>query len=70
MAIKNEVQFSRYVAPIEVRFQGGNVCCEWCNMSFVNMKRHFECSITHEEIVSPKDSIGWNCPIKLHNKEE
>ena len=70
MNIKNEVQFTRYKVPIEIRFQNGCICCEWCNMSFVNMKRHFECSITHEEIVSPKDSIGWNCPVREENGNE
>ena len=30
----------------------------------MNMKRHFECDLTHEEMASPRDSIGWNCPIR------
>lgn len=62
--MKDMVQFSRYSVPVEIRFQGGMVCCEWCNMSYINPKRHYECSLTHEEMISPKDSIGWDCPLR------
>jgi hypothetical protein len=67
---KNEVHFTRYTVPVEIRFTNGRECCEWCNHSFMNMKRHFECDITHEEMVSPKDSIGWDCPLRKLEKEE
>ena len=49
MPTKEIVEFTRYTVPIE---------------SFMNMKRHFECDLTHEEMASPRDSIGWNCPIR------
>lgn len=62
--IKNEVQYTRYTVQIEIRFTNGQECCEWCNMVFTNAKRHFECAVTHEEMISPRDSIGWECPIR------
>lgn len=65
MPILNEVDYTRHKAEIEIRFKNGIECCEWCNMSYTNMKRHFECAITHEEMVSPKDSIGCECPLRL-----
>ena len=59
-----EVHFSRYRADVEIRFQGCREVCEWCNRSFINAKRHYQCSLTDEEIISPKDSIGWDCPLR------
>ena len=53
MPTKNIVEFTRYTVPIEITFKDGIECCEWCNRSFMNMKRHFECGLTHEEMVSP-----------------
>lgn len=64
MPTKNIVEFTRYTVPIEITFKDGIECCEWCNRSFMNMKRHIERGLTHEEIVSPRDSIGWNCPVR------
>lgn len=64
MPNKEIVEFTRYTVPIEIRFINGMECCEWCNHSFMNMKRHFECDLTHEEMASPRDSIGWKCPIR------
>ena len=52
MPTKNIVEFTRYTVPIEITFKDGIECCEWCNRSFMNMKRHIECGLTHEEIVS------------------
>ena len=49
MPTKNIVEFTRYTVPIEITFKDGIECCEWCNHSFMNMKRHFECGLTHEE---------------------
>lgn len=49
MPTKEIVEFTRYTVPIEIRFINGLECCEWCNHSFMNMKRHFECDLTHEE---------------------
>ena len=65
MSTKNVVEFTRYVVPIEIRFVNGSECCECCNHSFMNMKRHIECGLTHEEIFSPKSGIGWRCPISI-----
>ena len=53
MPTKEIVEFTRYTVPIEIRFINGLECCEWCNHSFMNMKRHFECDLTHEEMASP-----------------
>ena len=64
------VEFTRYNVPIEIRFTGGQECCEWCNMAFMNMKRHFECSITHEEMVAPKEAIGFFCPLRKEVLED
>lgn len=64
MNIPNGVDFTRYVVPIEICFVNGKECCEWCSCSFTNMKRHYECKLTGEEMVSPKDSIGFKCPIR------
>ena len=64
MPTKEVVEFTRYIVPVEIRFTNGLECCEWCKHSFMNMKRHIECGLTHEEMVSPRDSIGWNCPVR------
>ena len=45
MPTKEIVEFTRYTVPIEIRFINGLECCEWCNHSFMNMKRHFECDL-------------------------
>ena len=45
MPTKNIVEFTRYTVPIEITFKDGIECCEWCNRSFMNMKRHFECGL-------------------------
>ena len=58
------VQFTRYTVSIEVRFTQGKECCEWCNHSFKNRKGHIQCGFTGEEMVSPGDSIGWECPVR------
>ena len=64
MPTKEKVEFTRCTVPIEIRVINGLECCEWCNHSFMNVKRHFECDLTHEEMASPRDAIGWNCPIR------
>ena len=64
MRNEKSVEFTRYKVPIDIFFQGNHICCEWCSMSFINMKRHYECSVTHEEMVSPSDSIGFRCPLR------
>lgn len=58
------VQFTRYAVTLEIWFQNGLECCEWCSHVFVNSKRHFQCKLTGEEMVSPGDSIGWECPLR------
>ena len=63
-AIKSDVDFTRHNATIEIRFVNGQECCEWCNLSFKNRKNHYECALTGEEMVSPGDSIGWECPLR------
>lgn len=61
---RSGVDFTRYTIPIEIRFTEGIECCDRCNMSFQNLKRHTECFLTGEEMVSPRDSIGWQCPLR------
>lgn len=58
------VSFTRYQVPIEIRFVNGKECCEWCNLSYRNRKGHITCGITGEEMASPGDSIGWECPLR------
>ena len=70
MTTKNEVTFSRYICPVEIRFTNEKECCEWCNFSFRNRKSHIECFITHEEMASPGDSIGFYCPLRNEEKQE
>ena len=65
MATKTEkIDFSRRTVKIEIRFVNGMECCEWCNMSYRNLKRHIACKLTDEEMACPSDSIGWRCPIR------
>ena len=59
---KNVDGYERYHVSIEIRFPQGRVCCEWCNMSYRNRKGHITCPFTGEEMVSPGDSIGLDCP--------
>lgn len=61
---KSDVDFTRHSATIEIRFVNGQECCEWCNLSYRNRKGHFACGITGEEMVSPGDSVGWECPLR------
>lgn len=63
-AIKSAVDFTRHNVTIEIRFVNGQECCEWCNMSYRNRKGHYACGITGEEMVSPGDSVGWECPLR------
>lgn len=63
-ATKSDVDFTRHSATIEIRFVNGQECCEWCNLSFKNRKNHYECALTGEEMVSPGDSVGWECPLR------
>ena len=63
----NEVTFERRKAEIELRFTGGKICCEWCNLSYRNRKGHFACGITGEEMLEPGATIGFYCPLR---KEE
>lgn len=65
------VDFTRYQIPMEIRFVEGIECCKWCNMSFQNLQRHTECFLTGEQMVSPGDSIGWECPLRevTHNEQ-
>ena len=58
------MDYVRIKATIEIRFTSGRVCCEWCNLSYRNRKGHIACGITGEEIVSPSDMIGINCPAR------
>lgn len=64
VATKSSVDFTRHKAMIEIRFVNGQECCEWCNLSYRNRKGHFACGITGEEMVSPGDSVGWECPLR------
>ncbi len=64
------VQFTRYTVPIEIRFTEGKECCEWCNRRFMNKQGHIQCMFTGEEMVSPKDSIGWECPLRQTKEKE
>lgn len=61
---QNQVDFTRYDVMVEIRFTNGLECCEWCNHSYMNMKRHIECGLTHEEMACPRDGIGWKCPLR------
>lgn len=70
VATKSTVDFTRHSAMIEIRFVNGQECCEWCNLSYRNRKGHFACGITGEEMVSPGDSIGWECPLRKENVSE
>ena len=63
------IDYTRHKAAIEIRFTSGQECCEWCNMSFRNRKGHYECALTHEEMISPSDSIGCECPLRLEDKK-
>lgn len=60
----DEVSFTRHKAEIEIRFKNGLECCDWCNLSYRNRKGHMACGITGEEMVSPRDSIGYYCPLR------
>lgn len=62
-----QIDFTRHKAEIEIRFVGGQECCEWCNLSYRNRKGHIACGITGEEMVAPGDTIGYRCPLR---KEE
>lgn len=64
------VQFTRYTVPVEIRFTEGKECCEWCNRRFMNKQGHIQCMFTGEEMVSPKDSIGWECPLRQAKEKE
>lgn len=63
------VDYSRYMVSVEVRFTEGKESCVWCNRSFVNKKNHVQCMFTGEEMVSPGDSIGWECPIRERKED-
>lgn len=59
-----KMDFTRYTVPVEITFVNGNICCEWCNMSFRNRKGHIECPFSHEEIFSPNSTVGEYCPLR------
>lgn len=65
--MKNEVNYTRHKVTVEIRFKDGQECCEWCNLSYRNRKGHIACGLNGEEMVSPHDSIGYDCPLR---KEE
>ena len=65
--LPSKVDFTRYSVPVEITFVNGQECCEWCNMSFRNSKRHYECALTGEQVYAPAEAIGFRCPLR---KEE
>lgn len=64
MNVKNSITFFKVTAPVEFSFQNGLICCEWCDKSDRNRKGHYECCITHEEMVEPGRNIGFYCPAR------
>lgn len=64
------VDFTRYTVPVEITFVNGQECCEWCNMSFKNNKRHFECALTGEQMFAPGDTVGNRCPLRQEESNE
>jgi len=66
--LPNNVDYTRFKAEIEIRFVNGQKCCEWCNLSYRNRKGHIACGITGEEMYSPHETIGYECPLRGKKK--
>ena len=56
---------------IEVGFPEDDVCCHWCPLLRVELKTdRWYCGKTGEYLLSPKFTIGVDCPITFNNEEQ
>ena len=58
-------------ATVEIGFPENDLCCYWCPlMQSQYGTRREVCGKTGEILLSPKHSIGYDCPLKFENKEK
>lgn len=52
-------------ATAEIGFPENDICCHWCPLMTRDPNLRDFCSKTGEILLSPKHSIGFNCPLKF-----
>lgn len=56
-------------ATAEIVFPEDDVCCAWCPLMSRDPNLRDVCGKTGEILLSPKHTIGMDCPLKFENKE-
>ena len=58
-------------ATAEIGFPEDDVCCHWCPFLSAEYKLDRQiCRKTGEILLSPKNTIGYLCPLKFENNKE
>lgn len=67
----NENGVRRYTkATVEIFFPNGELACYWCPLMMRDPNLRDRCGKTGEILISPKHSIGFDCPLKFQPTEE
>lgn len=66
MAIKNGVQYYTS-ATVEIHFPEDRVCCAYCPLLETYARN--QCRRTGEYIIDTRATVGYDCPLKIEDKE-
>ena len=57
-------------ATATISFPEDDICCQWCHLMTRDPNLRDVCAKTGELLLSPKHSIGFNCPLIFETPEE
>jgi hypothetical protein len=57
-------------ATVEIGFPENDVVCAWCPLMTRDPNYRDVCGKTGEILLSPKHSIGFNCPLVFKSTKE
>lgn len=55
-------------ASVEIHFPEGHVCCDLCPLMETYARK--QCRRTGEYLLDTRVTVGYDCPLKFHTKEE